>query len=94
MAGRSKQSRLDGLAFHTLPQGYRENSSKEEAVLEYVENFRRQFVQLFPLRRELFLCPLNECGVRVRGAARARAARVGKGELFCIALGGRGCRFV
>lgn len=33
---------------------------------EYVENFRRQFVQIFPKRRELLLVPVNECGVRVR----------------------------
>jgi len=29
-----------------------------------VEDFRRQFVQVFPDRRPLLLCPMNECGVR------------------------------
>jgi len=41
------------------------NSIEEERLLEYVESFRRQFIQLFPARQEsLFLSPLNEFGVR------------------------------
>lgn len=41
------------------------NSIEEETLLEYVESFRRQFVQIFPSRQEsLFLSPLNEFGVR------------------------------
>ena len=41
------------------------NSVEEERLLEYVESFRRQFVQLFPARQHsLFLAPLNEFGVR------------------------------
>jgi hypothetical protein len=31
---------------------------------EYVEDFRRQFVQVFPNRRALYLCPMNEAGIR------------------------------
>ena len=46
-------------------ESYRGNSPKEELVLEYVENFRRQFVDIYPNRRELLLTPLNECGVKV-----------------------------
>mmetsp|Transcript_26582 Transcript_26582/g.52382 ORF Transcript_26582/g.52382 Transcript_26582/m.52382 type:complete len:109 (-) Transcript_26582:2463-2789(-) len=46
------------------PKSYSTNTSKEETVLEYVEDFRRQFVQVFPQRRPLMLCPKNECGVR------------------------------
>ena len=33
---------------------------------EYVEAFRRQFVQLFVGRPELLLNPMNEFGLRVR----------------------------
>jgi len=33
-------------------------------MLEYVEDFRRQFVQVFPERRPLLLVPLNEFNVR------------------------------
>lgn len=46
------------------PKSYSTNTTKEETVLEYVEDFRRQFVQVFPQRRPLVLCPKNECGVR------------------------------
>jgi hypothetical protein len=38
---------------------------------EYVEDFRRQFVQVFPARRPLFLCPTNEAGIRVCPLPRA-----------------------
>eukprot|EP01083_Nonionella_stella_P114488 338579_1 len=41
------------------------NTAEEETLLEYVESFRRQFIQLFPSRHEsLYLSPLNEFGVR------------------------------
>jgi len=46
-----------------LPSHFR-NTAKEELLLDYVEGFRRQFVQLFPARNPLFLCPFNEFGVR------------------------------
>lgn len=46
------------------PKSYSTNTSKEETLLEYVEDFRRQFVQVFPDRRPLLLCPKNEAGVR------------------------------
>ncbi|MFN3841624.1 MAG: hypothetical protein ACK4RF_13040, partial [Cyclobacteriaceae bacterium] len=47
------------------PAAYRENNIREMLVLEYVENFRVQYVQLFPDRPPLFLCPKNEAGVQV-----------------------------
>lgn len=43
---------------------YAKNTQKEETLLEYVEDFRRQFIQVFPNRRPLLLCPKNECGIR------------------------------
>ena len=46
-----------------FPESYRSNSKKEELVLEYVENFKKQFQYIYPDRRYLFLCPLNECAV-------------------------------
>ena len=39
-------------------------SPKEFKMLEYVNNFRAQFVELYPKRRPLMLDPPNECGVR------------------------------
>ncbi len=47
-----------------LPSSYSSNTAKEETLLEYVEDFRRQFVSLFPARPPLYLSPRNECGVR------------------------------
>jgi hypothetical protein len=45
------------------PESYNSNSKKEELILEYVENFKKQFQYIYPDRRPLFLTPLNECGV-------------------------------
>lgn len=41
------------------------NTPSEDAILDYAEHFRRQFVQLFPERSPLLIAPLNECQVRV-----------------------------
>jgi hypothetical protein len=46
-----------------FPNSYRYNTKKEELVIEYVENFKRQFQYVYPDRRPLFLTPINECGV-------------------------------
>ena len=48
---------------NSLPASFRNNTSDEELVLEYVDNFRRQFGQLYPQRGDLLLSPKNECGV-------------------------------
>ena len=58
------QQRLGALDISSLPHSYKSNSTKEELALEYAENFRRQFVSLFPDRKPLLLFPKNECGVR------------------------------
>eukprot|EP01105_Mastigella_eilhardi_P027481 TRINITY_DN8499_c0_g1_i1.p1 TRINITY_DN8499_c0_g1~~TRINITY_DN8499_c0_g1_i1.p1 ORF type:complete len:824 (-),score=212.32 TRINITY_DN8499_c0_g1_i1:125-2572(-) len=46
-----------------MPRNHHTNSAAEELVLEYVENFRRQLVRLYPHRAGLFITPENECGV-------------------------------
>jgi hypothetical protein len=51
-------------ATQSFDRRYSNNTTKEETVLEYVEDFRRQFVQVFPTRKALLLSPTNECGVR------------------------------
>ena len=58
------QQRLGALDISSLPHSYKSNSTKEELALEYAENFRRQFISLFPDRKPLILFPKNECGVR------------------------------
>ena len=49
---------------YTFPESYRSNSKKEELVLEYVENFQKQFQFIYPDRKPLFMAPFNECGLR------------------------------
>ena len=53
-----------GRGTQAAPVSFTGNSEKEELCLEYVENFRRQFADIFPDRRPLLLFPKNECGVR------------------------------
>ena len=47
------------------PEGYKTNSKKESLLLNYAENFHRQFRQLYGDRKALFLKPKNENGVEV-----------------------------
>ena len=48
-----------------IPKSYRSNTIKEDLVLETVEHFRQQYVQLFPKRNKLLLSPTNEVGIHV-----------------------------
>ena len=56
-----RTSRIDVME---QPESYRNNTHKEELMLQYVANFQRQFEDLYPKRRPLMLCPRNECGMR------------------------------
>ena len=49
----------------TIPEPCKSNTPRDELVLEYIDNFRRQFVQLYPARPKLFLHPHNEHGSEV-----------------------------
>ena len=49
----------------TIPEPNKTNTPRDEVVLEYIDNFRRQFVQLYPDRPKLFLHPKNEHGAEV-----------------------------
>lgn len=48
-----------------MPESYKSNSKKEQLLLSYADNFRRQFRQLYGDRKPLLLKPTNECGVAV-----------------------------
>ena len=56
----AKNLRVDEVDADMLPFTYRSNTTKEDLVMEYVENFRVQFVQLYPNRPPLLLTPQNE----------------------------------
>ncbi|XP_060684924.1 dynein regulatory complex subunit 7 [Hemiscyllium ocellatum] len=47
----------------SYPKSYQVNTPKEEKMLQYAENFRRQYIYLYPDRKPLLLNPLNECQV-------------------------------
>nr|XP_014265736.1 dynein regulatory complex subunit 7 [Maylandia zebra] len=47
-----------------LPKSYRSNSPEEIRLLAIAENFQRQYSHLCPDRKQLLLCPVNECGVK------------------------------
>lgn len=59
-----KLLRVSLLNAMTLPNSYRSSTAKEKLMIEYVDKFTRQFVDLYPLRCPLMLCPRNECGLR------------------------------
>ncbi|XP_027131457.1 dynein regulatory complex subunit 7 isoform X3 [Larimichthys crocea] len=46
------------------PESYRVNSPDEVRVLAIAESFQRQYSYLYPDRKPLLLCPVNECGVK------------------------------
>ncbi|XP_067449650.1 dynein regulatory complex subunit 7 isoform X2 [Thunnus thynnus] len=48
----------------SCPESYRLNSSDETRLLAVADNFQRQYSHLFPDRKPLLLCPVNECGVK------------------------------
>lgn len=47
------------------PVNYFTWTEKEQLLLVFAENFRRQFNDLYKLRRPLLLAPRNECGIQV-----------------------------
>lgn len=48
-----------------VPASYYSNSTKEELVLSFAENFNRQYTQLYPGRKELLLYSPNEMDTKV-----------------------------
>ena len=59
------QSKQAGYDVSKLPESYRTLTPDEETIVEYVDNFRKQFGQLYPNRTDILLFPKNECGVTV-----------------------------
>lgn len=45
-----------------IPNAYKENTLKEELILEHVIQYRKEFSQMIDPNRELFLYPKNEVG--------------------------------
>ncbi|CAI9730778.1 Hypothetical predicted protein [Octopus vulgaris] len=55
---------LEDLSRIEFPLSYQQNEDKEKKVLEYADNFRRQYIYLYRDRKPLLLFPKNECRVK------------------------------
>ncbi|XP_071314856.1 dynein regulatory complex subunit 7 isoform X2 [Trachinotus anak] len=51
-------------AYDSYPEPYRINCPDEIRLLSIADNFQRQYSHLYPDRKPLLLCPVNECGVK------------------------------
>ena len=60
---RPPQETFDAAEF---PSSYKENLPSENLVLQFAENFRRQYVHLYRDRKPLLLNPVNECFIEVQ----------------------------
>lgn len=50
-----------------LPDSYKMNSPREKKLLRIADHYHQQYTHLCPERKPLFLHPVNECGVEVKG---------------------------
>ncbi|XP_038159561.1 dynein regulatory complex subunit 7-like [Cyprinodon tularosa] len=71
------------LSEELMPESYRINSPKEEQLLEIVDNFQQQYLCLYPERKPLLLCPINECGVRKFISTTVQPTASNLYDLFC-----------
>ena len=78
----TKAKRLSLIDPSTLSVTAQRNTLKEALVLEYAANFQAQFRELYPERRPLLLCPLNEGGVRKFVCTSLRPAPPPSRELY------------
>ena len=60
----SRENRPQLYSKMSFRESYTQNTVKEELALGMVENFRAQYIQLFPTRAPLLLAPFNECSCR------------------------------
>ncbi|KAJ1510917.1 hypothetical protein HMI54_001262, partial [Coelomomyces lativittatus] len=65
-----------------FPLSYTTNSEGEENLLQFVSNFRRQYVTLFPHRKELLLTFQNEFGIKKFLCATIRPTQVKFKEFY------------
>ncbi|XP_026188543.1 dynein regulatory complex subunit 7 isoform X2 [Mastacembelus armatus] len=64
------------------PESYRVNSADEIRLLSIADNFQRQYSQLYPDRKPLLLCPVNEYGVKKFVSTTLRPTATTYPELF------------
>lgn len=65
-----------------FPESYTENSAEEKHLLFIADSFQRHFSLLYPDRKPLLLCPVNECGVQKLVSTTLRPTMPGLADLF------------
>ncbi|KAL8615670.1 hypothetical protein ACOMHN_034820 [Nucella lapillus] len=65
-----------------FPPSYKDNLPKEQLVLQYADNFRRQYIHLYRDRKPLFLNPVNECLVEKFVCTTIRPTQLPYKELY------------
>nr|CCA24118.1 conserved hypothetical protein [Albugo laibachii Nc14] len=60
----AKLLRLEDDLLDDIPETYEANTLKEQLCLEYVSQFCGHFEQMYPSRKSLYMCPLNERGIK------------------------------
>ncbi|GFR82652.1 dynein regulatory complex subunit 7-like [Elysia marginata] len=65
-----------------FPSSYKDNLPKELMVLQYADNFRRQYVHLYRDRKPLLLNPVNECGIEKFVCTTIRPSQLPFKELY------------
>eukprot|EP00741_Cyanophora_paradoxa_P015016 tig00020830_g14487.t1 len=74
---------LDELADpEELPPSYSTHTEKELRTFDYIEQWRREFVEQYPERRELLLTPLNECRIKKFVCTTIRPTQLAYSELY------------
>ncbi|GAA6233809.1 dynein regulatory complex subunit 7 [Lates japonicus] len=66
----------------SCPESYRINSPDEIRLLAIADNFQRQYSHLYPSRKPLLLCPVNEYGVKKFVSTSLRPTPTPHPELF------------
>nr|XP_020470660.1 dynein regulatory complex subunit 7 [Monopterus albus] len=64
------------------PESYMMNSADETRLLAIADNFQRQYSFLYPDRKPLLFCPVNECGVKKFVSTTIRPTSTSFSELF------------
>ncbi|KAI8925801.1 hypothetical protein BC831DRAFT_459481 [Entophlyctis helioformis] len=82
MARRKHNLRQQLLDKKKVPASYYTNSPKEQIILQYVDNFSRQYCQLYPGRKELLLSPPNEFGIKKFVSTTIRPTQLPYKELY------------
>ena len=78
-----KETRCDIFAHgDIIPNSYKDNTLKEELILEHVIQFKKEFGLSYDAKRELLLYPQNECGKYKFICTTVRPTKVPYPELY------------